>query len=96
MRCGGKEEKVVRKSPGMLIYGATPLLSQSARVLAHVQDRKSPCRATPLLSSSSHVACVAGTRALWDRSGVAPYISMPGDFRTTFSSSLFFHIIRSV
>ena len=96
MRCGGKEEKSVQKSLGMLIYGATLLLSQSARVLAHVQDRKSPCRATPLLSSSSHVACVAGTRALWDRSGVAPYISMPGDFRTTFSSSLFFHIVRSV
>ena len=56
MRCGGKEEKSVRKSPGMLIYGATPLLSQSARVLAHVQDRKSPGSATPLLSPSSHSA----------------------------------------
>ena len=30
MRCGGKEEKSVRKSPGMVIYDATPLLSQSA------------------------------------------------------------------
>src|SRR3984885_7656672 len=55
MRCGGKEEKSVRKSPGMVIYDTTPLLSQSAR-------------------------------ALWDRSGVAAYITIPGDFRTPFSS----------
>ena len=32
MWCEGKEEKVVWKSLGMLIYRATLLLSQSARV----------------------------------------------------------------
>ena len=42
--------------------------------------------ATPLLSSSLCVACVAGTHDLWDRSGVAQYISTLGDFQATFSS----------
>ena len=56
IRCGGKEEKSVWKSLGMLIYRATLLLSQSACVLAHVQDQKSLGSATLLLSPSSHGA----------------------------------------
>ena len=63
MRCGGKEEKSVQKSLGMVIYAATLLLSQSAR-------------------------------ALWDRSGVAVYITIPGDFQTLFSLLLLFLIVH--
>ena len=76
MWCEGKEEKVVRKSLGRVIYRATLLLSQHARVPA-------TC-ATCELEDRSRVALPrdfrACTRALWDRSGVAPYITLPGDF----------------
>src|ERR1700760_4264750 len=41
---------------------------------------------TPLLSQS--VTC-----ALWDRSGVAPHITMPGDFQTTFPHIQIGHIV---
>ena len=99
MRCSEEEEKSLRKSPGRVIYGATPLLSQSARVPATCASsevsRQSHSAPVPKLTRassevsvrsystpvpSSRVARVPGTRALWDRSGVAPYITLPGDF----------------
>ena len=40
-----------------------------------------------LCLETSELARVAGTRAIWDRSGVALYITLPGDFQSLFSSS---------
>ena len=73
MWCEGKEEKVVWKSLGMLIYGATLLLSQSACV-AGARELRDRSRVT-LHRDFRTCKC-----ELWDRSRVALYISMPRDF----------------
>ena len=76
MRCGGKKEKVARKSLSVLIYGATLLLSQRARVPATHAMRELEDRSGVSLPGDFR-AC---TCALWDRSRVALYITLPGDF----------------
>ena len=71
MWCEGKEEKVVWKSLGMLIYRATLLLSQCARVAGtcELRDR------SRLALHGDFRTC---TCEIWDRSRVA----IPGDFQS--------------
>ena len=61
--------------------------------------RKSPgiviYSATLHLSQSTRVARVTPARALWDRSRVAPYITVLGDFRAPFSSFPSHYLIAS-
>ena len=93
MWCGGKEERSARKSPDMVIYGATSLLSQRARVQP---TRELEDRSRVAATETSKLARVSGTRARWDRSGVAPYITMSGDFRALLSSFPPHHIVYRV
>ena len=78
-------EKSVRESPNRIIYRATPLVSQRARVLGSASRCTGPAIHQIMISRKSPNA-----RALWDTSGVARYIILFGDSRALFSSFLIF------
>ena len=94
---GGKECSEVSGHGNIRSHSApvpkcTCTLGQERNYNARRFPNTQPLRSCP----NVHVSHVSPTRALWDRSGVAAYITMPGDFRTLFSLSLLFLIVHRV